>query len=345
MKPTVTYEEILKETTYKKIVFVDVRSPKEFEQATIPGAVNIPVLDNEARATIGTLYVNGQVDEAKKMGIEWGANHLPEMYDQYREVLKDCDEVAIFCSRGGMRSNTIFSLLKAIGMPVSRIKGGYKAYRQYVAAHLDEQLRKVDFVTLYGFSGCGKTDILKELSRQGFKTLDLEGCANHRGSILGSVGLTAAHSQKMFESLLFDVSRNWQVGDVIFTEGESRRIGRVLMPPTLYDAIQEGQKVLIEAEMATRVTQISHDYMDQADLEELTESLEMMKKVLSSQRVLGLQAELKAGNGDQVIETLLHSYYDPKYKSHQKDYVARFQHKEVQETAGAIISWFQENNK
>lgn len=343
MKPTKTYEEILEESLSKTICFVDVRSPQEYQHSTIPGAVNLPILDDKAREAIGTLYVRGQIEEAKQYGVEWAASQLPTMYRQYQALSEEYDELVIFCSRGGMRSNSIYSLLKALGMHVSRLGGGYKAYRHYVIEHLDVQLTKVNFITLYGLSGSGKTDILKELAKQGAKVLDLEACANHRGSLLGSIGLTAPHTQKTFESLLVDISREWRDGEIVFTEGESKRIGKVMMPPSLYTAIQEGQKVVIEASLEQRVRQIHHDYVENSDLQELITTLSFLNRVISPERVKLMQAQLEAGQADAVIEQLLVSYYDPQYRFHQTRYDKVFINQGCQQTARAILDWQKAN--
>lgn len=343
MKPTITYEEIIAASENHKIGFVDVRSPKEFQLSTIPNAVNIPVLSNESREEVGKLYVNGQVEEAKRYGVEWVSKHLPEMYSHYQELLEDYDELAIFCSRGGMRSNSIFSLLKALGMPVSRMCGGYKAYRRYINEHLEEQLAKANFVTLYGLSGSGKTEILNELSNLGVKTLDLEACANHRGSLLGSVGLSTPHSQKMFESLLFENSRDWQDGEVVFTEGESKRIGKAVMPASLVSAIQAGKKITIEAPIELRVAQIHKDYVKGNNQEELTESLETLKTYIKEERITEFQQLIREGDVDSVIESLLLSYYDPRYNHHKSQRDHTFVNVNPLETAKNILQWQKES--
>lgn len=341
MKPTITYEELLEVNTPQKNCFVDVRSPKEYSQATIPGAVNIPILDNEARETIGTLYVNGHVEEAKAYGIKWASSQLPAMYADYQNLLQEYDELTLFCSRGGMRSSSIFSLLKSLGLPVSRLSGGYKAYRHYIVNHLDKQLTQVKFMTLYGLSGSGKTDILTALAEKGAHVLDLEGCANHRGSILGSIGLSEPHSQKTFESLLFEASRNWQPGDLVFTEGESKRIGRVMMPPSLYAAIQEGEKLLIEASLEKRVAQIHQDYVDNSTNQELISTLSYMHKVISPEKIKVMQDQLAAGEADAVIEKLLVNYYDPRYSFQKKEYSQRFTNISSRKTADEILAWYE----
>lgn len=339
MKPTVIYEEVLAAKKNKNIGFVDVRSPKEYQEATIPGAVNIPVLDNEAREQVGILYVSGEIEAAKKYGVEWTSLHLPAMYQEYQKLCAEHDELVLFCSRGGMRSETIFSLLKALGMPVSRIKGGYKAYRKYVIQHLAQQMAQVEFVTLYGLSGCGKTEILQELKMRGQKILDLEACANHRGSLLGSVGLTEPHSQKMFDSFLFEASLAWKPGEIVYTEGESRRLGKATLPQELFGAMQSGLKILIESPLEKRVGQIFRDYIQPTETEELLQALENMKRVINPDRVAEMQRQIEQGEAKAVIERLLVSYYDPRYSYNRHSYVHSFENKGAGETAKAIIEW------
>lgn len=345
MKPTVSYEEVLANSQKRQIGFVDVRSPKEYQSSTIPGAVNIPVLDNKAREKVGKLYVNGQIDEAKHYGVTWISEHLPLMHTQYQELLKEHEELVIFCSRGGMRSNSIFSLLKALGMPVSRLNGGYKAYRHYINEHLDEQISKVHFVTLYGLSGSGKTDILQELAKKGVKVLDLEACANHRGSLLGSVGLSAPHTQKMFESLLYETSQTWQEGDIVFTEGESKRIGKAVLPPSLVTGIHSGKKIYIDASLEKRVAQIHKDYVKENNKAELAQSLEPLKSFINEERIGQYQELIQKGNVDAVIESLLLSYYDPRYSYRKTQPEKGFKNENAEETAQAILDWERESRK
>ena len=345
MKPIITYEEIVETNHNQTIAFVDVRSPKEHEFSTIPGAVNIPVLDNEARATVGTLYVSGQVEEAKKYGMEWASSHLSEMYTRYQELVNQYDGIVIFCSRGGMRSNSIFSLLKALGLPVSRLDGGYKAYRHYINEHLDAALTKANFVTLYGLSGSGKTEILKELAKKGAKVLDLEGCANHRGSLLGSIGLSEPHSQKAFESLLFEVSQEWQEGETVFTEGESKRIGNVVMPSSLFATIKEGKKIYIETSLELRVAQIHRDYVKEDNKRELSESLGALKAFINEERVNQFQEQVLNDEVDAVIESLLVSYYDPRYNHHKSQRDLTIISQDAKETAEKILDWQKESEQ
>lgn len=340
VRPIVTYEEIEKDSVDKSILFVDVRSPKEYAKETIPGAVNIPVLDDEARKEVGTLYVSGQIDEAKMHGIKSISPRLPEMFSRYREYDKEYDRVVLFCSRGGFRSNSIFSLLKSLGMGVYRLEGGYKGYRNHINKQVPGLFEKVQFVTLYGNTGSGKTAILHEMEARGANTLDLEGCANHRGSLLGSVGLERKepNSQKMFESLLVDTAKNWQEPLIVFTEGESKRIGKVVLPPSLVDAMRRGINIKIDASLDYRIGLLKQDYVHE-NKEEINKALDTLKKYVNDERVEGYKASILQNDFDAVIEDLLLSYYDPRYNYNKKEYVASFHNESPAETAEAILAW------
>jgi tRNA 2-selenouridine synthase len=340
LRPIVTYEELEKDKADKSILFVDVRSPKEYAKATIPGAVNIPVLDDEDRKEVGTLYVSGRIDEAKMYGINAIAPRLPEMFARYQGYVKAYDRVVIFCSRGGFRSNSIFSLLKSLGMDVYRLEGGYKGYRNHINKQVPMLFEKVRFVTLYGNTGSGKTAILHELKERGANILDLEGCANHRGSLLGSVGLERKepNSQKMFESLLVDTAKNWQQPLIVFTEGESKRIGKVVLPPALVDAMRRGRNIKIEASLDYRIGLLKQDYVH-GNKEEINQALDGLKQYVNAERVEGYKASILQNDFEAVIEDLLLSYYDPRYNYNKKEYVADFHNESPTKTAEAILEW------
>ena len=170
-------------------MYVDVRSPSEYAKSTIPGAVNVPVLNDEDRKVVGTLYVAGRIDEAKSHGIQVISPRLPEMFSLFQEYTKAYDQVVIFCSRGGFRSNSIFSLLKSLGMHVHRMEGGYKNDRSTINNLLTVLFEKIQFVNLEGNSWPRKTAILEHPNKRGAHVVAMEACANNRGSVFVGVGL------------------------------------------------------------------------------------------------------------------------------------------------------------
>lgn len=177
-----------------EFTIIDVRSPKEYQDFTITGAYNIPVFDNDERAHIGTVYRQVGQAEAIKLGIGYASKRLPSMYDQIVELFKLRKKFLIFCARGGMRSGVTGNIFNSLGFPVTRLKCGYKGYRKFVLNELPRLIDKFEYITLYGKTGTGKTHILNKISAMGHDILDLEACANHRGSLLGGIGLDKQHT-------------------------------------------------------------------------------------------------------------------------------------------------------
>ncbi|MGO1470667.1 MAG: rhodanese-like domain-containing protein, partial [Tissierella sp.] len=175
----VSYKDIQND---KNNILIDVRSPKEFNEETIPGAINIPIFSNEERELIGTLYKKDSVEKAKKTGIDIASKKLPYIYEEVANLDKDHRQIYMFCSRGGFRSSSLAPLFHSLNMNVTKLHGGYKEYRAFIREELPKISKNLTFVVLYGNTGTGKTHILEHLREKGMNVLDLEGCANHRGS-------------------------------------------------------------------------------------------------------------------------------------------------------------------
>jgi tRNA 2-selenouridine synthase len=251
----ISYSELLNEL--EKCIFIDVRSESEFLEETIPCAINIPVLLDEERVEVGTAYKNQSVEIAKEIGIQHISRRLPGIFKKFQNLYYNNKgkKVVVFCARGGMRSGSIHSLMNSLGIHVYKLNGGYKAYRQCIRQELSQILNDITLVTLYGNTGIGKTDMLKSLKEKGYDILDLEGAANHRGSLLGSVGLSRANSQKTFESLVYEALRSRKT-NLIFTEGESRRIGRIIMSDDIWKKIIESKNIYITADLDFRAKRL-----------------------------------------------------------------------------------------
>lgn len=337
MYETLSYEELLKKKD--RVLYVDVRSPGEFEQCTIPGAINIPILDNEERKVVGTIYKSGDYDKAKLKGVEFVAKKLLGMVETYLNLNREYKYVAIFCARGGYRSSTIAAFLFTLGLRVYKINGGYKAYRNFISKKLDEELDKINFVTIYGNTGTGKTKILDCIKQLGHSTLDLEGHANHRGSLLGSTGMGAPRSQKMFESLVFDelMSRN---SDTVFIEGESKRIGNIILPEKLFNKLEGGRKVKIEAPMNFRVKNIMDDYVV-SDKKELIANIEKLRRYLSNKKVDEYIGCVNDENYEPVVEDLCINYYDPMYEKPGRLFEKTYFNEDNLETAKKLVEDFE----
>ncbi len=300
----------------KKIIFVDMRSPKEFCDYKIPGAINLPILDDSEREIVGRTYVKESVEKAKYLGINFAKDKLPAYYEKIIDLKKSCDDLVLYCSRGGYRSNVFFTFLRALNVDVKKLIGGYKSYRKYIRENLDSSISQKEFIVLCGKTGVGKTEILNKL-KSAYPVLDLEELANHRGSNFGGIGLTLQPSQKYFESLLFEALDNDKKN--FFTEGESSKIGNIQLPKTLIEKISSGRKIIIEDEINSRIKRIKRDY-NLSDRDEIYKSLLEIKKFISPEREKLYLEKFQEGDYDFLIRDLLLNYYDPHYKkNYSKD--------------------------
>ncbi len=331
------YEDLLKKK--KKLIFIDVRSPVEYEEAHIPDAVNIPVFDNAERELIGTLYKK----EGKREAIREALKIIgPKIYDIYLEFEKNCEKdhkIVVYCARGGMRSSTITALLKEFSLPLVKLEGGYKGYRQYLNETLPVLIKNFQFITLYGKTGSGKTNLLKKLEELGYDILDLEACANNRGSLLGGIGLGARHSQKYFESLVFE-SLAKAKGSIILTEGESRRIGNIVMPDFLYNGLINSRKIYVEAGLEKRIETIKKEYIkENYDSGEIVEAVEKLRKYINSKQIDEYVDFINNDKFDFVISDLIEKYYDKVYSNKNKEYEKTFDNNDEERCVREIIEY------
>src|SRR6056297_1183647 len=197
----ITYQESL---SLKNSIYIDARTKSEYKEATIPGAVNIELLNYEERKMIGTIYKQQSPKKAKLKGVEIVSPKIPKLINKLNHLNEKYDNLILFCSRGGLRSESPARFAELAGIEVFKLKGGYKSYRNYILDHLNSFDIKSTFVILHGNTGVGKTKILLEIEKMGGSILDLEALANHRGSAFGSIGLGSPYNQKMFDSLLYE---------------------------------------------------------------------------------------------------------------------------------------------
>jgi tRNA 2-selenouridine synthase len=334
MLKTIEYSQI--DNVKDNYILVDVRSPGEFTNATLPGAVNVYLFDDEQRKIIGTVYVQESVEKAKKLGMEAVSKNLPIIYDKINELQKKYKTLIFFCARGGMRSTALVALLSSLGVNALKLKGGYKGYRGYINKVLPKVIEEVNFIVIHGNTGTGKTEILKELSKKGYDVLDLEGAANHRGSLLGSVGLGKENSQKQFESLLYQSLKN-RKSNLIFVEGESKRIGDIIIPEFIYSAMKKGKHINLKSNISFRVKNIIKDYVGGDNLE-LIEALNKLRKYINGEKIDRYIKEIKALNYESVAEELMIKYYDPMYENNQYNYDLELENCNIEETCNNITN-------
>lgn len=233
-------------------LFIDLRSPIEYSEAHIPGAINIPLLGNEERSLVGTIYKQNSPELAVDQGFEIIAPKLPCICSQIKKYSKE-KTVILYCWRGGMRSKSISNVLSLLETEHFLLQGGYKSFRNYVNDFFSRPFDK-ELVVLYGLTGVGKTEVLEQLKKDNFPVIDLEKLANHRGSVFGSIGLGQAPSQKQFEGLLLMECLKYEGVSRVAVECESQRIGYRIIPGTFFKPCKKEKRFFFLISLKTGST-------------------------------------------------------------------------------------------
>ncbi len=239
----------------QKTPMVDVRSPSEYAQGHIAGAQSLALFSDEERAKVGTTYKKVSKEQAVLEGLDFVGPKMRFFVEEAKRFSPKRD-ILVHCWRGGMRSQSMGWLLSTVGMRVAILKGGYKAYRQYVRQSFSTPYK---IVVLGGMTGTGKTEILKELGNLGFQILDLEGLANHMGSAFGGLGRIQPTNEQ-FENDLFQGMSLLDKNKLIIVEDESRHIGNCQLPTEFYERIKNGQVLKLNLSRALRVKRLVNDY-------------------------------------------------------------------------------------
>jgi len=299
----------------KGALFVDARTPAEFADATIPGAINVPIFDNDERAQVGTLYKQVGKAAAKRLAVGLVAPKIPSLLEQVEAAQADRrGPVIVFCWRGGMRSRALTTFLDLAGVPVRQLEGGHKAFRAHVRDFFAAGSWGRLFV-LRGLTGVGKTRLLLRLREAGERVIDLEGMAHHRGSAFGHLGLAEQPTQKAFEGRLWEELRAVPVGSYALAEGESRHIGRIALPPQVYAALQSETSLWINAPLERRVQLILDDYPARDGLKEaFIRPISALKPRLGGEVTAQLLDFLEQGAWEELVRELMLRYYDPLYE-------------------------------
>jgi len=304
LKP-ISVEQALK---LHNTIFLDTRTPAEFDEDHIPHAINLPVLSNEERAIVGTIYKRKSKEEAIEVGKQYFLTTLPHFM---KEIEKHKHKtIVVNCWRGGMRSRIIVDMLTTLGYSALQLEGGYKSYREYVREQLDTFHLKPTLIVLWGLTCTGKTELLSYFSN----SLDLEGIAQHRGSLYGGIGLQP-RSQKAFEDLLLWRLRELNEQEFIIIEGESRKIGDVQMPAFLYKAMLQGIPILVARSVEKRAEHALKEYFGTPEsLQQIREVTARLFKVISKQKQQETLRLLDEGKNKEAVKILLEYYYDPLYE-------------------------------
>ncbi len=291
---------------------IDVRTPLEFAEDHLPGAVNVPLLTDAERVEVGTLYKQTGPQQARQRGLELTCGRFGAMVGEIA-ALASGRPILTYCWRGGLRSLSMAILLEMSGYPVVQLRGGYKAFRSLVLAYFEDFTPPASLIVIHGMTGTGKTTFINGLDQQKWTSIDLEGLANHRGSAFGEVGLDQALSQKRFDTLLWDAFRRAPGDRPIVLEGESQRIGKISLPGTLYEVMAASCKVWCSAALDTRVERLAVEYAREEYREAMAVALERIKKKLGGQRHAELADLLAAWDIEGLGRGLIEHYYDKLY--------------------------------
>ncbi|AZU62995.1 tRNA 2-selenouridine(34) synthase MnmH [Neobacillus mesonae] len=318
-------EELFK---LKDPIIIDIRSPIEYKDGAIPGAINIPLFSNEERQEVGTIYKHEGQAAAKWRAMELVSPKIPDMLQKIKSYSKD-RELVIHCWRGGMRSKAVVTFLEFAGIYAWRLVGGYKAYRHYILEEIPAAIPN-QAVVLHGLTGVGKTEILKILKTKGYPILDLEEMAGHRGSIFGTVGLGEGNNQKTFDSLLFKGLQDLQGADYFIVEAESKRIGKAVQPEKLMDVKFKGINLYIHTPLEQRVKHLVSEYVLPFEkeawyYEKISLGMErVIKRIKDAELKSQLSEALIKRNYQAMIPILLEYYYDPRYDHAKLEYQREF---------------------
>ncbi|MEN8837207.1 MAG: tRNA 2-selenouridine(34) synthase MnmH [Celeribacter marinus] len=291
---------------------IDVRAPSEFAQDHVPGAINLPVLSDDERVQVGTIYVQQSPFLARKIG---GALVARNAATHIEGPLADFEgnwKPRIYCWRGGQRSNSFATILRQIGWRVDVVEGGYKAWRRMVVRALYTDPLPHKLILIDGNTGTAKTDLIARVRAQGGQVLDLEGLANHRGSIFG--GLGAQPSQKAFESALAVALSKLDPAKPTLVEAESSRIGNVSVPASVWAVMCGAPRIEVTAPLSSRAVYLAQAYADIVQDAALLEKL--LAKLVTFQGydvVDGWQELARTGNFVDLAGGLMAQHYDPRY--------------------------------
>lgn len=307
------FETVLEALSHGFDEVIDVRSPAEFAEDRLPGAISLPVLDDAERARVGTIYKQESPFLARKLGAALVARNAAAHIEGPLRHHDGGWRPLVYCWRGGQRSGSFASILREIGWRVETVEGGYRSWRRLVVADLYDRAFPARVVLLDGNTGTAKTDLLALLASRGHQVIDLEGLANHRGSLLGATGPQPA--QKGFESALADAAIRLDPDRPVFVEAESARIGSITLPPALATAMKSAPLIRLEAPMAARVGHILADYADLiADPARLDAILGRLVRYHGHERVTAWRGLAAEGAFDRLVEELIRTHYDPRYR-------------------------------
>jgi tRNA 2-selenouridine synthase len=295
-------------------LIIDARSPREFEEDHIPGAINLPVVNNEEFAEVGKLHRTDPL-AAYQVGACYSLRNVARHIEQCVAQYPGKSKVLVYCFRGGKRSKVWFDVLDTIGYRVEKLKGGWKTYRRWVNEQLLTAPGNYRYIVISGPTGCGKTRLLTALHEAGAQVFDLEGIAVHRGSIIGAVPGKPQPTQKMFDSRLLRQLAQFDPARPVWVEAESKKIGQVQLPEALLAQMRRGLTITVDATMPQRVQLLREDYSHfEQDPAALIERLSHLRQLIGGQELEAWKMLADNRQVPELFERLMRNHYDPSYR-------------------------------
>ena len=312
-----TKHKVIKKWNNKKFdTIIDVRSPLEFAEDHIVGAINCPVLSDLERQKVGTIYKKESSFKAKIIGSSLTAKNIAFHIENKFMEKKGSWQPLIYCWRGGQRSKAFSLVLSEVGWRTNQLKGGYKEYRNQVINFLDNIGPKLKITLISGKTGSAKTKILKSIENEGGQILDLEGLANHKGSLLGKIPDLIQPSQKFFESLIFNKIQKLNLKDKIYIEAESSKIGNIHIPKSIWKKMIKSPRIEISANVELRAKFLvsDYDYMCN-DPTLINPIIKGLKNRLSKKLFDEWTNLIDRKKWFDLTKSFLENHYDPSYSS------------------------------
>lgn len=310
-------------------VLIDARAPAEFAIDHLPGAINCPVLSDEERHIVGTLYKQQGAFEARRVG---GAMVAENLARHLRERFADKPinwKPLVYCWRGGMRSGSMVTWLRLVGWDAQQLSGGYKAWRRHVIVQIAALSPRLSLRVVCGPTGSAKTRLLEALAAQGEQVLDLEGLARHRGSVLGAWPGVAQPAQTAFETTLAHTLERFDLARPVYVEAESSRIGRISVPMALLQQLRSSPCVDVVASHDARLEFLLRDYANLGDdPERLATQLHSLRELRGTDVTTRWQSWARSGDLAPLFAELMALHYDPLYARSQSNNLSQWQNRQ-----------------
>ena len=290
---------------------IDVRTPAEYALDCIPGAENMPVLSDEQRRITGLLYKQSPF-AGRRRGAGLVAQNIAALFSGALADKPAGWRPLVYCWRGGMRSQALAQVMREVGWPAETLPGGYKGYRQWVIEQLAQLPTTFSWQVICGPTGAGKSLLLASLERQGAQIIDLEGLARHRGSVFGAGA--SQPSQRSFESSLRSAIAALDAGWPVFVEAESPRLGALEIPKSLISAVRSGGRIWIEADRRARARLTCRAYQSYCEPEAFARVVSRLRRHVAGALLKEWLQLHASGQFEQLAESMLAGYYDPKYE-------------------------------